>query len=298
MKKILLFVVSTFFFLVVLLVGLDFMYTTIYSVAPPRTKFQYFRSLKNQKVDFLFLGSSRVESTINPEIIRATTGKTVVNMGFQAAKLSDIYFLLKLVKEYNIETDKIFIQVDYIYNIEDGCSNVLPYQLMPFIRENQATKDYFELHYNQDQYLYYMPFYRYCHFESKIGIRELVANIVLKKTTVVAQHGFYPLAGTAGQSTGSLPNAIAKSNKYLDQIRQFASKNKMEVVFFCAPFSKNNKNLSYAAKLKERVPDLYNFANSITDETLFNDSYHLNKEGAIIFTKTFIKTVLLPEEIK
>jgi hypothetical protein len=219
-------------------------------------------------------------------------------MGFQAAKLSDIYFLLKLVKEYNIETDKIFIQVDYIYNIEDGCSNVLPYQLMPFIRENEATKDYFELHYHLNKYLYYIPFYRYCHFESKIGFRELVANIVQKKTTVVAQHGFYPLAGTAGQSSGSLPNAIAKSNKYLDQIKQFASKNKMDVVFFCAPFSKNNKNLSYVEKLIERLPELHSFANVITDETLFNDSYHLNKEGAARFTEAFITKLVPPEQIK
>ena len=298
MKKILLLIIGAAVFLLVFLVGLDFMYTTIYSVAPPRTKFQYFRSLKNQKVDYLFLGSSRVESTINPEIIRAKTGKTAVNMGFQAAKLSDIYILLKLVKEYNIETDKIFIQVDYIYNIEDGCSNVLPYQLMPFLRENQATKDYFELHYHQNKYLYYMPFYRYCYFENKIGFRELVSNMIHKKTTVVAHHGFYPLEGTSAQNGGALPNVITKSNKYYDAIKQFAKKNKMDVVFFCAPFSKNNKNLSYVAKLKERVPGLYNFANLITDEKLFKDSYHLNKEGAARFTEAFITKLVPPEQIK
>jgi hypothetical protein len=33
----------------------------------------------------------------------AKTGKSVVNMGFQAAKLSDVYLLLQLVKEYNIK---------------------------------------------------------------------------------------------------------------------------------------------------------------------------------------------------
>jgi hypothetical protein len=36
-------------------------------------------------------------------------------MGFQAAKLSDVYLLLQLVKEYNIKRDKIFIQLDLQY---------------------------------------------------------------------------------------------------------------------------------------------------------------------------------------
>jgi hypothetical protein len=43
-------------------------------------------------------------------------------MGFQAAKFSDVYLLLQLVKEYNIKTDKIFIQLDYIYNMENEFS--------------------------------------------------------------------------------------------------------------------------------------------------------------------------------
>jgi hypothetical protein len=292
MKKIVFFVLSILVLLMVFLVGLDFLYTTTYSVAPARTKFQYFRSLKNQQVDYLFLGSSRVENTIDPAIIMAKTGKRVVNMGFQAAKLSDIYLLLKLVKEYHIKTGKIFIQLDYIYNIENGFSNVLPYQLMPFIRENASTKEYFERHYSQDKLLYYMPFYRYCHFESKIGSRELLANIVQKKTTIMAEQGFYGLEGVTGNTVESLPIELAATNNYFVKIKSFAAKNNLEVVFFCAPFSKNNNNLSYISKLKARVPELYDFSLLIDDETMFHDSYHLNKKGATYFTESFITTVL------
>lgn len=292
MRKILLFVFNTILLVVAFLVVLDFLYTTTYSNAAPRTKFQYFRSLKNQQVAYLFLGSSRVESTINPAIIIAKTGKSVVNMGFQAAKLSDIYLLLQLVKAYNIKTEKIFIQLDYIYNLENDCSNVLPYQVMPFIRENQYTNEYFERNYASDKWIYYMPFYRYGYFGTKIGFRELFSNIVHKETSVVAQKGFYGLEGTNENSSGALPQKLSNSNLYFTKIKAFASKNKIEVVFFCAPFSNKNKNISYIHKLQVRVPELYNFAQLIQDETMFKDSYHLNNKGATYFTEAFITKVL------
>jgi hypothetical protein len=51
--------------------------------------------------------------------------------------------LLQLVKEYNIKTDKIFIQLDYIYNMENEFSNVF-YPTNYLLLENATTKKYFE----------------------------------------------------------------------------------------------------------------------------------------------------------
>jgi hypothetical protein len=119
-----------------------------------------------------------------------------------------------------------------------------------------------------------------------------LANIVQKKTNILAEHGFYGLEGTTGNSVGALPNELAAANNYFSKIKSFAAKNDVEVVFFCAPFGKNNKNLSYITKLKKRVPELHNFAFLINDENMFHDSYHLNKKGAAYFTKNFITTVL------
>lgn len=107
-----------FIFIILLVVAilflLDYSFTKVYENAKPRTKFQYFRSLKNKKIDYIFLGSSRVDNTIVPAIIEEQTGKKAVNLGFQATKLGDVYTMLQLIQEYNIQTEKIFIQVDYI----------------------------------------------------------------------------------------------------------------------------------------------------------------------------------------
>jgi hypothetical protein len=77
-------------------------------------------------------------------------------MGFQAAKLSDVYLCCSWLK-YNIKTDINFYSAR-LYTIWRMNFLMFPYQLMPFIRENATTKKYFELHYSQDKYLYYPPF--------------------------------------------------------------------------------------------------------------------------------------------
>lgn len=285
---------STFIFLLVvaILSFLDYSYTKIYENAKPRTKFQYFRSLKNKKIDCIFLGSSRVDNTIVPAIIEEQTGKTAVNLGFQATKLGDVYTMLQLIKEYNIQTEKIFIQVDYIFNLEDGYSTSMQHELMPFIRENKVTKDYFERHFSAEKHLYYVPFFRYSYFDVKIGLRELLLNVANKETNILKNKGFTGLQGNSFQHGNALPQEINTQNKYYDQIVAFARINKMPIVFFCAPFCKHTKNLNFMGKLKEKIPGLYDFSTALTDDKMFQNCSHLNAEGAAYFSKNTIQKML------
>ena len=124
MKKFLIQIALLFLSTILLMVVLDYCYTRIYKESKPLTKFQMLRNLNGQSIDYPFLGSSRVDNSIIPAIIKEKTGKSALNLGFQASKLDDIYTILKLFKSYNIKTEKVFIQVDYIYNI-DGNSNMM-----------------------------------------------------------------------------------------------------------------------------------------------------------------------------
>lgn len=277
-----------------ILVVLDFAYTKVYeTVSVPRTKFQYLRSLGNKKIDYIFLGSSRVENSIMPKLIKDKTGKTAINLGFQASKFGDIYTVLQLIKEYNITVDKIFIQVDYIFNIEDGYSNVFQWELMPFIRENDATKEYFKRHFEERKMLYYCPFYRYCSFDTKIGTREFVMNLINKKTKITEHYGFVGLEGSSSEHHNTLPDYINPKNSYFDKIKVYASKYKMPIVFFCAPFCKHTKNLNFVEKLKNKIPELYDFSQAVDKDELFNNCSHLNEEGAFFFTEIIIEKMVL-----
>ena len=286
------YIIFIFLLVVSILSFLDYSFTKIYENAKPRTKFQYFRSLKNKKIDYIFLGSSRVDNTIVPVIIEKQTGKTAVNLGFQATKLGDVYTMLQLIKEYNIQTEKIFIQVDYIFNLEDGYSTIMQHELMPFIRENKITKDYFERHFSAEKHLYYVPFFRYSYFDVKIGLRELLLNVANKETNILKNKGFTGLQGNSFQHANALPQEINTQNKYYDQIVAFACINKMPIVFFCAPFCKHTKNLNFMGKLKEKIPGLYDFSSALTDDKMFQNCSHLNAEGAAYFSKNTIQKML------
>lgn len=88
---------------------------------------------------------------------------------------------MQLINEYNIRYETILIQVDYIYNIVGGHSNIFEYEMTPFIRENEITKNYSDTYADQPVANYYIPFYRYCSNDLKLGVREVFANIIHKK---------------------------------------------------------------------------------------------------------------------
>lgn len=292
MRKFSIYIVSGVLSIVVILLVLDLVYTKVYENSYPRTKFQYFRSLKNKKTDYIFIGSSRVENGIVPAVIYQKTRKNAVNLGFQAARLSDIYTILQLVKNYNIQYETIFIQVDYNFNMS-GHSNIFQNEMMPFVRENKITKQYNYSYAESPCAIYYVPFYRYCNNNLKIGFREIFANLVNKKTSVVPNKGYGAIYGNSNILKGALPAKIIDKNDVFDSIQSFVKQNKMRVKFYCAPFCKDNENKDFTTKLKAKIPGYIDFSQAITDDKMFVNCNHLNDSGAKRFTAIFAEQVLM-----
>ena len=280
--------------IVMMLLVLDLAFTNVYKNSYPRTKFQYVRSLKNQKKDFIFIGSSRVENGIVPSVLYQKTKKNAVNLGFQAARLADIYTILQLIKSYNIQYETIFIQVDYNFNM-GGHSTIFQSQMMPFIRENSITKQYNDCYAESPWANYYVPFYRYCNNDLKIGFREIFSNLVNKKTNSITNQGYGALHGNSNKLMGSLPSNCLGDNSTFDSIQSFVKQNKMKVKFYCAPFCNNIENKNYISKLKARIPGFIDFSKAITDDKMFVNCNHLNDSGAKLFTAIFAEQVLMGE---
>lgn len=293
MKKFCRYIFGGLLVILLVMLVLDLLYTKTYETAYPRTKFQYLRSLKNKKVDYIFIGSSRVENGIVPSIVKQKTGKEAVNLGFQAAKLADIYTHLQLIKEYRIQYEKILIQVDYIYNIEEGHSNIFEYEMLPFVRENNITREYLNKFAKNPIANYYIPFYRYCSNDLKLGFREVFANIIHKKNNVTKDYGYVANYGNATKLEGELPAHILDKNAELDSIQSFVKHNKMSVIFYCAPFCKNNKNQDFISKLKKKIQGFQDFSQVINDDSMFVNCAHLNDSGAKRFTEIFTEEVLM-----
>lgn len=294
MRKFVIQIIGILSISLILLLVFDFTYTTIYENANPRTKFQYLRSLKNTKVNYVFLGSSRVENGIDPFIVENRTQKKCINLGYGAAKLGDIYTVLQLLKSYAIVTDTVFIQVDYIFDIK-GHSINLPYEMTPFIKDNPVTKDYLLNYIGEDPCMYYIPFIRYCRSDQKIGFRDFFANLIGKKTTVTENKGYSPLSLQANEITNrnhfSLPAYITSYSPYYEKIKKYGDANNIKIVFFCAPFCRHTKNLNYVRKLKTKIPDLYDFSTVVQQDSMFVNCFHLNESGATEFTEVFVKKI-------
>ncbi len=295
MKKFIVTILSYLIATFLIMFALDFGYTKVYENAKPRTKFQYLRSLKNKQFDYIFLGSSRVENGIIPAIIKEKTGKETLNLGFQASKLNDIYTVLQLLKEYNIQGKRIFIQIDYIYNLK-GNSKILQYQMIPFINENEVLNKHFKN--NSKDYLgyNYVPFYRYSRNDLKLNFREILLSVAKKKTNAMQGDGYAPKYGTSENHRLTLPKELDKENIVFDSIIKYIEKNKINATFYCAPFCYHGKNMEFTTKLKNKVPNFYDFSRAVSDEKLFQNSSHLNHEGAIYFTDIFINQVLLKKK--
>ncbi|WP_395059659.1 hypothetical protein [Flavobacterium sp.] len=271
--------------LVVSAYALDFFYTNVFEKSLPRTKFQNLRALKNKSLDYVFLGSSRVENGISPEVIKNKTGKTAMNLGFQASKMADIYLILQLLDEYHINYKKAFIQVDYIFNIENGFSNVLSYEILPFINENKLISNHCQLNDKNNFWRNInIPFYRYSITSQKIGIREIVSNLIKKQTNVFKDNGYSPLYGDFSIGKYGLPKKIALKNKYYDSVVNYSLKNNKEVVYFIAPFRISNNDFSFVQKLETKILGLKNFSNELPHNKYFQNNNHLNNDGAIAFT--------------
>ncbi|WP_044398995.1 hypothetical protein [Lacinutrix sp. Hel_I_90] len=264
---------------------LDILYSKVYAQGA-RTKFQYFRTYANKKVDYILLGSSRVENIINPEILDSITGKTTINLGVQSARLKDIFMFLKAIEDYKVAHEKIFIQLDYNYNLPDAYSFFLNNQLLPFKDESRAVEDYLS-ECDNNFMLDNFPFLRFTLYDQKLGVRELFANSIDKKSMVSKYNGFMPNPGTNFKSTYNLPSEIIAENKLFQEILEYIKTKNLNVGFFSSPMRPDTQNLKYFSLLKEKVPDLKDYSGAVKDPILFRDNLHLNDKGAAVFSLIF-----------
>lgn len=293
------FLKNSVIFFVGIIIGLytlDFFYTTVYKNSFPRNKTQFILNLKKgEKLDYVFLGSSRVENSIVSSEIEKFTGKRTLNLGTQGAKLDDINIFLRLLIDKKVKVEKLFVQVDYSYNHESS-SDIVRSQALPYMRSNKVIKDYLERVDSSFYKNYYLPFYRYATNDYRLGFREFFASLIGKKSKIDFNDGFVPLEGVMNSSDkglSELPKSIIEVNKSITEIDSICEINNINVIYFCSPLcSKINTN-GYLVKLKKKLPNFKDYSSSISNDSLFKDCSHLNKHGAKVFSKLLVNNLNL-----
>jgi hypothetical protein len=251
----------------------------------------YVLSEKNRDIDYIFLGSSRVDNFIDSRTVEKITGKKTLNLGVQGAKLDDYYLMLQLLKKQDIRAAVIFVQVDYVYNMT-GTSVILKSELMPYISDPLISK-YIKERDPDFWKLKHIPFYRYMVYGYKLGFREFISSLIQKKPRVSLNNGYNAKYGSTGLLKSALPDRIITNNKVVDAMQVFADKNNMKLVFFTSPLCGNTKNISFIKKLEKKFDHFMNYSEIFKskDQYFFNCS-HVNDKGAQAFSTQIAEDIV------
>ena len=138
-------------------------------------------------------------------------------------------------------------------------------RFMPFMHQSKTITNHFK---NEPDFteLYYVPFYRYIQFDSKVGFRAFYKSLHQEPTNIFANNGYYPL--------GFNPKANMSSNTQNTSVYNDTPKNALDFGTEATHASsithntQTNKGLAglteiealelYHDKLKDIVSEFYN----------------------------------------
>ena len=285
MKQFLIFTVKTLVLLLLLLVVLDFLYTTVYLQSSNRGKIDYVYNSAARDYDVLILGSSRANNHFVAPMF-AEKGLKTFNYGISGGHLFEASLLLKLMVERNYIIKNVILETDLNLSNEkrdDGVSS----HFLPFLHDSKIIRNHFseETDYKE---LYYVPFYRYVSFDSKIGFRELYKTVVNEPTTYLAHLGYYPLGNKKGNMKNNLTNLKPVHNKYYEEIKQLCKANNINLIAVMTPMCNNTKGLDYFEKVQQLYPEIHNYEKAVEGDQYFSSCGHLNDNGARNFTAVIL----------
>jgi hypothetical protein len=287
MQKFILLVTKILLTILVLLVVLDWVYTTVYLHSFNRGKVENVFNSKARNYDVIILGSSRANNHFVPELFEKKGLKTF-NYGMSGAHLFEASLMLKLMAERNYTIKTVILEADLgLCNEKE--SDAIAAKFLPYIHQSETIKTHFSKQENFNE-LYYIPFYRYVDFDAIIGLREVYQTAIGKPTNILNNLGYHPLTSNKpGNMKNDLTNLKPIRNKYYEEIKQVCKQNNYNLITVMTPMCTNVKGLDYFEKANQIYPEIYNLENVVQGDHYFSSCGHLNDSGARMFTKVVIE---------
>lgn len=294
MKKFILFLAKALAILLLTMVLLDVLYTVVYLQSNSRSKIDYLYNSKNKSYDVVFLGSSRVNNHFVPKIFNEQ-GYTTFNFGITRSRLEESALMLQMMIERNYKIKTLILQVDLNINSNDH-SEAIRSLFMPYLHSSKTIRDFYHNipEYNQ---LLYIPFYRYLHYDARIGFREMFYSAIHKPTNALENFGFHPLmTNERPMVAADLSKYYPKRNKGYETIKSICKKHHINLIAMTTPMCMETINRDYFNHLHEVYPEIRRFENAVTEDKYFSTCGHMNRDGAIAFTKIVFKTLFKPKK--
>ncbi len=290
------------FFILVLVIakGIDVIITH-YFLQSGYYKPLWLNKIKNQNLDYVLLGNSRVYSTIDVGEIEKSTDLKGLNLGLDGSNFASQLLMLKIFHKNNNHTQKVLLQVDpTVYTAEDN-DRFAAYNFLPLLEKKYVFEHYKAL--GNEYYLYkYIPLLKYGKFNFKWSIENLVKLKLNRWNPPYDQYGSYLHDDKyQGDSLQHFENTnIPEPNLYLQKIINYCKVNDIELILFTAPYIDydiENEAVIDGFNNTIRGYNLpyYTYHNLLRkDYDLFYDNNHININGVRIFNKK-IESILLKE---
>jgi hypothetical protein len=285
MTKFLTLVLKILLTLLVLLIVLDWTYTTVYLHSSTRGKVENVFNSKARNYDVVILGSSRANNHFVPELFEKKGLKTF-NYGMSGAHLFEASLMLKLMAERNYKIKTVILEADLgLCNEKE--SDMIAAKFLPYIHHSDVIKEHFSKLENFNE-LYYIPFYRYIDFDALIGFREMYNTATNKPTNILDNLGYHPLGNTHENMKNDLRPLKPIRNKYYEEIKQICKQNHYNLITVMTPMCTNVKGIDYFVKANKIYPEIHNLENVVEGDQYFSSCGHMNDAGARMFTAIVI----------
>ena len=285
MKKFLISVLKMIVMTFLMLVAADVCYTSIYLNSDNRNKIQYVFNSESKKYDVVILGSSRANNHFDAGMFNKKGLKTF-NYGIAASRLEETALLLELMMERNYKIKNIILEVDLNIN-SDNHSEAIRANFMPYIHNSETIKTYYKSIPDFNQ-IYFIPFYRYICYDSKIGFRELFNAVIHKKSSDFLHFGYYPLFKRNHALQLDIASYSPKKNKSYELIKSICKKNNINLIAVTTPMCAACNNFDYFKQVSKLYPEIHNYENVVTEDKYFSSCGHMNDKGAKLFTAKII----------
>jgi len=288
MKRFLLYTGSIILIIVLVAFVLDAIYTAVFMQSENRGKIEIVFNSEAKKYDVVILGSSRANNHFVSKMFEEKGLKTF-NYGMSGGHLFEASLMLKLMIERKYTIKNVILEADLNLS-NDHQSEGISANFLPYIHNSKVIKKHFYTQENFNQ-LYYIPFYRYIKYETKIGIRETFFTATHKKTNAMDNLGYYPLgfvknANMKGNITNLNP---LLHNKYYEEIKNICKENNINFIAVMTPVCENEIGMNYFDKVKKAYPEIHNYENAVIENKYFSSCGHMNDTGAKMFTAIILK---------
>jgi hypothetical protein len=203
--------------------------------------------------------------------------------------LFEASLLLKLMIERKYVIKNVILEADLNLSNEDEAEGISAL-FLPYIHNSETIKEHFSKEDNFKE-LYYIPFYRYIKYGTKIGFRETLFAAINKKTNQLDNLGYHPLEK---HKNGNMKNNIVNlkllpHNKYYEEIKNICKANNINFIAVMTPMCENVVGMNYFDKVKKAYPEIHNYENVVIENKYFSSCGHMTDEGSKIFTAKILK---------